>query len=360
MTLDELLQKPGSWLSSTEVTGVVISSRVRLARNLKDLPFPGWCTTGLCHQAWARLQELVPACEVFSDPLVSGMERLSDLEKQIIFERHLISREHAEQGEGSGVVIRSDETVAVMVNEEDHLRLQAIHAGLDLQEAWAQINGLDDELEKHLDYAFSPQLGYLTACPSNVGTGMRASVMLHLPALMLLEEIAPIMKGMAKIGLTVRGMWGEGTDATGNMFQISNQITLGEAEGDMINNLEQIVRELVSHEENARTRIMDVREAAVRDHVGRAEGILAGAHILSTQECLNLLSGLRLGIDLGIVSHIDWSRLNGLLVLTQPAHLQQMEGRELSPGERDEARAVLVRERLKEALITKKRRKNYE
>ena len=246
----------------------------------------------------------------------------------------------------------ADESLAVMVNEEDHMRLQSMRPGLDLQQTWKAIDAVDTAIEKRVSYAFSARLGYLTACPTNVGTGLRASVMLHVPGLVLMNEISPIIKGMSKIGLTVRGLWGEGTEATGNMFQISNQITLGDSEEHIISNLEQIVLELVEHEKNARTRLMDRKEPVLKDHVGRAYGILSNAHILSSKEALDLLSGLRLGIDLGIFKNMNRRVIDELLLLTQPAHLQKVEDKKLRPKDRDRARATLVRARLAEAEKT--------
>ncbi|MEM7395048.1 MAG: ATP--guanido phosphotransferase, partial [Verrucomicrobiota bacterium] len=233
--------------------------------------------------------------------------------------------------------------------EEDHLRLQAIRPGLDLREAWEGITAIDNELEKQVYYSFSTKLGYLTACPSNVGTGMRSSVMLHLPGLVLMDEINPIIKGMGKIGLAVRGLWGEGTEAAGNMFQISNQITLGEKEEDIVANLEQIVLELVEHEQNARARLEEEKKVVLLDHIGRAFGILTHAHVLTSKEALDLLSGLRLGIDLGILSQHSNMLTNELLLLTQPGHLQKLKGKRLKASERDKARAEIVREKLEQA-----------
>ena len=233
-----------------------------------------------------------------------------------------------------------------MVNEEDHLRLQAMKPGLDLRATWSRVSELDTEVEAVLDLAFSPRLGYLTACPTNIGTGMRASVMLHLPGLVLMNEINPVIKGMGKIGLAVRGLWGEGTEATGNMFQISNQITLGEREEDIVTNIEQIVTEIIEHEKNARLRLAEKKDSVLRDHVGRAFGILSHAHILSSKEALDLLSGLRLGVDLGILKLSDRRAIDELLLLTQPGHLQKMDDKMLKTKERDRARARLVRAKL--------------
>ena len=346
MNIDALLKQPGAWLAVGKDTGTVISSRIRLARNLCQAAFPGWAGAEECERIWRDISPRLAGLSSLCPAAAFGMGDLDELDRQILFERHLISREQAEKGKGSGVVLRQDETMSVMVNEEDHLRLQAMRPGLDLRGIWTSIDALDSEIERQTEYAFSPKLGYLTACPTNVGTGMRASVMLHLPGLVLMNEISPIIKGMGKIGLAVRGLWGEGTEATGNMFQISNQVTLGEAETEIIDTIEKIVQELIEHEQNARIRLMDKKEAVVRDHVGRAYGILSHAHILTSKEALDLLSGLRLGIDLGIFEHADRRVIDELILTTQPGHLQKLAGKALKPKDRDKARARLVRMRL--------------
>ncbi len=349
MTIDELLKQPGGWLAPGQDAGIAVSSRLRLARNLKDAAFPGWAGDEECERIWQELRPRLLAMPPVPSPFAMDLGQLDELDKQILFERHLISREHADRKKGSGLVASADERVAVMVNEEDHLRMQVMRPGLDLQQTWKSIDELDSEIEQSFSYAFSQHLGYLTACPTNVGTGMRASVMLHIPGLVLMNEINAIIKGLSKIGLAVRGLWGEGTEAIGNMFQISNQVSLGDKEEVIIANLEQIVLEVVEHEKNARTRLMERKEAILRDHVGRAYGILANAHVLSSKEALDLLSGLRLGIDLGILKKMNRMGIDELLLLTQPGHLQKLEGKKLKPKDRDHARADLVRARLAEA-----------
>ncbi len=351
MIVDGLLDQAGAWLAPGKGTGTVVSSRIRLARNLRDAAFPGWAGAEECDRIWKELAPLLRSVEPLDAGFDLSMEDLSDLDRQVLFERHLISRELAEKGRGSGVVVTADERVAMMVNEEDHLRMQSMRPGMDLIGAWEAIDRIDNEIEKHLRYAFSPHLGYLTACPTNVGTAMRASVMLHVPGLVLMNEIGPIVKGMNKIGLAVRGLWGEGTEATGNMFQVSNQISLGEDERGIVANLEQIVGEIVEHERNARERLVEKKAAVLRDHVGRAYGILMHAHILSSKEALDLLSGLRLGVELGILEKLNRQVVDELLLLTQPGHLQKRMGRKLRPRDRDAARAELVRSRVSEGIV---------
>lgn len=346
MTIDELIRQPSAWLAVGASDGPVVSSRIRLARNVKDVAFPGWAGAEECDRLWARLEPVLVQLPAFQPATAVAMGSLDELGKQILFERHLISRDHAEKDKGSGLVFREDECLSVMVNEEDHLRLQGMRPGLSLRAIWEEVNRLDTEIESCVDYAFSPKLGYLTACPTNVGTGMRASVMLHLPGLVLMNEMNPVIKGMGKIGIAVRGLWGEGTEATGNMFQISNQMTLGETEEQIVGVIDQIVQELIEHERNARERLLERRETVLRDHVGRALGILSHAHILTSKEALDLLSGLRLGIDLGILKGVRREVVDELMLLTQPGHLQKLVSKNLKPKERDRYRARLVRERL--------------
>lgn len=345
MTLDDLWRQPSAWLSAGGGPAVVVSSRVRLARNLQETTFPGWAEPAECEQVWNRLWPLLKALPPLDAGLSVEMAELPELDRLVLFERHLISRELKERGRGSGLIMAADERVAVMVNEEDHLRLQAMSPGLKLAGLWQVLTRMDDRLQEQVPFAFSPTLGYLTACPTNVGTGLRASVMLHVPALVLLDEIGPIIKGLDKIGLTVRGLWGEGTEAAGNMFQVSNQIRLGEKEEAIIGNLEKIVAEIAEFEQQARGRLMERKEPLAQDHVGRAWGILSHAHLLTSKEALDLLSGLRLGLDLGILK-ISSDVLDQLLLNIQPGHLQKAVGRKLRPKDRDRELATLVRARL--------------
>ena len=220
-----------------------------------------------------------------------------------------------------------------------------------MKEAWESASAIDDELEETLTYAYNARLGYLTSCPSNVGTGLRASVMLHLPGLVLLEEMDSVVNGISKIGLAVRGMWGEGTEAVGNIFQISNQITLGKAEEQIVNHLEQIVLELVDHELNARQRLMNEKQLIIKDHISRSFGLLSHAKLMTSGEALNLLSTLRLGLDLSLINGINRQEMDQLFISTQPAHLQKIEGNELDPNERDIVRAEMLRNFMKHANL---------
>ena len=342
--VDELVRRPGAWLAAGGDTAIVISSRVRLARNLSGVPFPAWAKEPDCIRAWNDLVPVLSALPCLSAPLVLSMADLGLVDRLVLRERHLISIEMSEKGKGCGVVMRHDETVAIMVNEEDHLRLQAMRPGLQVQSLWEEIDAIDTQVEERVRFAFSPQLGYLTACPTNVGTGLRASVMLHLPGLRLINEIDPVIKGLSKVGLAVRGLLGEGTEAFGNMFQISNQTTLGESEDAIIRRLIQIVGEVVDHERNARARLQEQKPDVVMDRVGRAYGVLCHAHVLTSGEALDLLSALRLGVELGLIRNLDTPAINELMVLTQPGHLQKIEGVELEAGQRDIVRARIMRQ----------------
>jgi protein arginine kinase len=275
------------------------------------------------------------------------MDSLSTLDKQMLVERHLISREHAAKSAGSGLVLNREETLCFMINEEDHLRMQSLRPGLQIRQAWATIDQADSALEKKLNYAFSPELGYLTACPTNLGTGIRVSAMLHLPGLVLSEQINPIIQSVNKLGLAVRGLYGEGTEALGNVFQVSNQMTLGESEAAIVERLEKVLAQIIEHEENARATLLEKKPKMVYNHIGRAYGILANAHSISSKETMNLLSLIRLGVDVGAFPGVDRSIVDELFILTQPAHLQKQHSEKLAAEERDLLRADMVRERLR-------------
>jgi len=348
MKIEALLANPGEWLSSGgDHHPIVISSRVRLARNLAKMPFPGRANKS---ERIRILEEIKPEVEVLPEMSNSFSQQLNELsatEKQVLVERHLISREHAAKGMGSAVVINSAQTLSIMVNEEDHLRMQAITCGFDLPQTFQLIDRIDTMLESQLDFAFDEELGYLTACPTNVGTGMRASAMVHLPGLVLSEQINQVVNSVNKIGLAVRGLYGEGTEAMGNLFQVSNQTTLGEKEDQIIDRLNKVIETLIQRENQARTNLLDTRRTMLMDQVGRAYGILNYSYSISSKEALNLLSVLRLGIDLGFFPEQGRTIINKLLLDTQPAHLQHVSQQKLAADERDHLRADTVREQLK-------------
>lgn len=353
MKLEELLGRTTSWLQREEKSSIVVSTRIRLARNLTGWPFPAWAGEDESDKVWQRLQPVLANLKSLDDCLSMGMGDIPKLEKSMLVERHLISREHADKGRGSGMVISADETVSIMVNEEDHLRIQLIQPGRNLERAWQRIDALDSEIEGEVDYAFSPRIGYLTSCPSNVGTGMRASAMLHLPALALLEEVNPVVKGLNKIGMAVRGIGGEGTEATGHFYQVSNQITLGGSEKQIVTDLDEIIQELVVHEANARQRLMEKDEPMARNHVGRAIGVLQNAWILTSKEAMELLSAIRLGAEMNLFDGLNSLQVDELMLVTGPAHLQRLEGKRLKARDRDVMRAAFVRSKLEDIRLVR-------
>ena len=351
MVIDELVKRPGLWLSPEQSAGIVISSRVRLARNVRGHAFPEWAEDPERRELCQQLRDALTSVRSLADASFVDMEALDDVDTDVLRERHLISSELAEGDAGSGLVVAGDERIAVMINEEDHLRLQAITPGMNLPAVWEKIDAVDTDLESRVAYAFSPTLGYLTACPTNVGTGLRASVMMHLSGLRLANDAEAVIRGLERIGFTVRGLLGEGTEAYGNMFQISNQSTLGETEEAIIERLTGIASLLACHEQNARERLMEDRRIYVADQIARAFGVLMNARLLSSKEAVDLLSGLRLGVELGLVSGLTLGRINEIMLLTQPGHLQKMTGRVIDSDERDEVRAGIVRRRLKGVSI---------
>ncbi|MCE9614040.1 MAG: protein arginine kinase [Lentisphaerae bacterium] len=347
MIIDELIKSPGSWLSMRKSTGVVISSRVRLARNVANVAFPGWAGEDERIRLCQRLTTVLGGLRSIPNPVFLDMGTLDTIDKDILRERHLISHELCERGRGSALALSAEERLSVMINEEDHLRLQAMSPGLNLPAMWQELDALDSEIEEQVEYAFTDTRGYLTACPSNVGTGLRASVMLHLAGLRMLGEVDAVVNGLEKLGLAVRGLLGEGTEAHGNMFQISNQQTLGESEDEIMDSLMQIIHEVVWHEQNARARMAEQNANRLADTVARARGILLNCRVLSSQEALDFLSDVRLGVEMGLIGNLKIERLNEIMLLTQPGHLQKMARKVLSPEERDVLRAEIVQSRLK-------------
>lgn len=348
MSLRDILSRPVSqWMKGQGPDrDVALGSRIRLARNLRGLPFPAVADEHQAAEVVRQVREAVSQSPELRGMLFVPMESLSPLERQLLLERHLISPDHAREGGRKAVVLREDEAVSVMVNEEDHLRIQALMPGLQLAAAWELADKVDDALEQYLPYAFSEQRGYLTACPTNVGTGLRASLMLHLPALVSTGQINRIIQAVGRFGLVVRGLYGEGTQALGNIFQFSNQVTLGHTESDIIQHLINVTRQVIDQEREARQMLLRRDKMALEDRVARAYGTLAHARVVSSQEALQMLSDVRLGIDLGILDGLKPEILQELLVAIRPAHLQMRTGRELSPAERDVLRAALIRERI--------------
>jgi protein arginine kinase len=351
MPIKEIVNRSHShWMDATGAdSDIVISSRMRVARNLAGIPFPHLLNREKSGEVIHALRLAIKnqeAAELLGSLELCELSELTPLERQILVDKHLISPEFLNNPESRAVVLRDDEVVSIMVNEEDHLRIQCLLPGLALKEAWNIIDKIDDGLEKTLDYAFCEKLGYLTSCPTNVGTGMRASVMLHLPALKLTKQLYGVLNAIGKLGLTVRGLYGEGTEALGDLYQISNQITLGQSEEDITNNLISSTCQILSQERAARQILYQKSTQAVEDRVYRAYGTLKYARLLSSEEAMRLISDLRLGVAMNIIPGIRVSLLNELMVKIRPAFLNKISGQEMMPPERKVYRAGLVRKEL--------------
>ena len=320
--------------------------RSRLARNLGGVPFTHRARDEQLQGVIASAGAAAEGSPSFAGALFLRMADIGAQQRQLLVERHLVSHELGDGTRPRGLVIADGGNLSLMVNEEDHLRLQSMAAGLQLAEAWAHADAADDELGQSLDFAFSEEIGYLTACPTNAGTGLRASVLIHLPALVLVEEIQKVLKSVMQVGLNVRGLYGEHSEVMGNLFQISNQTTLGRSERDSIESLERVARQIMDTEEKARERMMRDARVQIEDKVWRAYGTLRYCRSIHAREVINLCSAIRLGVALGMPDLCPLHVVNELLVLTQPAHLQRYAGGELSPAERNVYRAHFVRERL--------------
>jgi protein arginine kinase len=342
-----MIKCPGAWLEAGSATAIVISSRVRLARNLSGFVFPATASESERVRLRDRLRPVLSRIPSLKHRVLLNMDDIGPVEREVLKERHLISNDLVEHAQGSAVVIADDERVAVMVNEEDHLRIQTLAPGLRLSELWERLNAIDNEIEQQVEYAFSRKLGYLTACPTNLGTGCRASVMLHLPALRLTEDVDSVIKGLNAIAFEVRGVLGEGTPAFGNMFQLSNRITLGVSEQEILAGLDRMVQEVVRHEINARGRLLEEDPLRLLDLVSRSYAMVEFARLLSSTEALDLLSGLRFGRETGLLRNVSEDQINQALLLTQPGHMQKTAGRKIESHERDELRAGILRDLLK-------------
>lgn len=321
----------------------VISTRVRLARNICHFPFPSLASDeqlekifGMVEKIFREHQDKLPGFRFLN------IHALPPVYRQVLVEKHLISPLLTKETYARALAVADDEVVSFMVNEEDHFRIQCILPGLQLEQAWLTASRYDDLLESQVDYAFHEEIGFLTACPTNVGTGLRVSVMLHLPALVITRRINHILSAVSQVSLAVRGLYGEGTEMTGNLFQISNQITLGQSEEEIWQNLYGVTRQLINQEKKAREQLLNEGREKLEDRAGRALGILLHARLLTSQEAMQFLSDVRLGTDLGLIKKIPTRVLNGLLVVTRPGCLQYLKGRPLNAYERDLERAVQI------------------
>ncbi len=347
MKLEHLIHNTGEWLKGTgHKANIVMSSRIRLARNLDKYPFPNRANKKAMDEVIQVIEETIKKIPIFKDSTLFKMSELDNIDKQFLVERHLMSHDHAGQGYGRGLVVSKEEVLSMMINEEDHLRIQVMQSGFNLFETWEIIDAIDNSLSKELQFAFLSDWGYCTACPTNTGTGMRGSVMLHLPALVMTKQINKVLSAISKLSFASRGFYGEGTHSHGNFFQISNQISLGHSETEIIQNINGLIRQVIEQEEQARQALLLQNRSMMEDKIFRSLGVLKSAHIISSQETAELLSMVRLGIDMGLIQDVKKTAINELFIMIQPAHLQKIEGKKLSAPERDAKRADLIRTKL--------------
>jgi protein arginine kinase len=348
MKVGDLAPNRARWLTGdSDLNGTVISCRARLARNVGFAPFSPMVTADDQDRVIEEVLKAAQSGRYMGDATFFKMNALQEEERQLLVERHLISPALAESTGQRGLLFNSDESLSIMINEEDHMRLQAILPGLQADEAWASVNALDGDVGTSLEYAYSDKWGFLTACPTNLGTGLRVSVLVHLPGLVLTDDMDRVKHGLTKMSFAVRGFYGEGSHPLGNLFQISNQATLGVKEQDIINRLCSVTRQIIEYEEYAQQSLYKEAKAQVEDKVWRAFGLLSNARVLSSKDLMALVSAYRLGLSLGIVDHVDTGFVNRLMIETQPSHLQAFYGEELEPNERDVFRAELVRKYFK-------------
>ncbi|MBU5214746.1 protein arginine kinase [Heyndrickxia oleronia] len=351
MSLEKFIsQAVSSWMSKEGPdSDIVLSSRIRLARNFKDYKFPTLFSNEEAREIISKVESVLHTDFHLEGNQVEllKMDQLQALQKKVLVEKHLISPNLADDSSHGAVILSSEEDVSIMINEEDHIRIQCLFPGLQLKEALDKANKIDDLMEEHIDYAYSEKLGYLTSCPTNVGTGLRASVMVHLPGLILTQQMNRIIPAINQLGLVVRGIYGEGSEALGNIFQISNQITLGKSETDIVEDLISVVQQIIAQERSAREALIKTSNIQLEDRVFRSYGVLTNSRIIESKEASQCLSDVRLGIDTGYIKNVSKNILNELMIFTQPGFLQQYAGGPLRPYERDIRRATLIRERLK-------------
>lgn len=349
MNLDSLIPTTGEWLRGNgPESDIVVSTRIRLARNLAVFPFTNRASTHQKAEIEAQLRDRITKLELEHPLQYFPLSAMGPLDRQFLVERQLISRELAAADGPRGVALDDRESISLMINEEDQLRLQVMKSGLALDDAWHEIDRVDDLIEEKINYAFSEEFGYLTACPTNVGTGMRASVMLHLPALGLTKQIEKVFRALQKINLVVRGLYGEGSRASGDFYQISNQVTLGKSETTALNEIRVVNLEIIAYERQARAALMRENRTGLQDRISRAFGTLQSATMMTSEETMEHLSSVRLGVNLGLQDDLLVTTVNELFLHTQPAHLQKLMGASLDGEERNAARARYLRTRLRE------------
>lgn len=349
MDLDSLTQNVGEWLRGTGPdSDIVLSTRIRLARNLAQYPFACKATDVVKEQIVNQMKTVLSDLPISKPLAYIDIEKLNELDRQVLVERQMISRELAEANWPRGVAVAPTQDVAIMVNEEDHLRLQVLRSGLAFDDCWDEMNQIDDAIEERVTYAFDDAFGYLTACPTNAGTGIRVSLMMHLPALVHTREVGKVFNALQKINVVVRGMHGENSAAMGDFYQISNQFTLGMSEHQIIDKVREVIPMILKYERKARQEMLEAKRSDLHDHIARAYGTLCSAQKLSSEEAMQLLSNVRLGVNLDLIKEVSLPTLNQLLIQIERAHLQKMKHKELTQSERNSARASMLRQRLQD------------
>jgi protein arginine kinase len=346
---EDMAKTPAPWLSAQgDEALVVLSTRIRLARNVAGCRYPTTADTETRKRIISYFDSVVTrGGQLFKGQYYKATD-ICPLDRDFLIERHLISPVFLNGDMSKAVLIGSQERVSVMVNEEDHLRIQSLSSGLDPQGAFDLAMKYEVEIGRYLEYDYDKDFGFLTACPTNAGTGMRASVLIHLPGLVLTRDIDRVVSRITRSGLIVRGFYGEGSDVLGNLFQVSNQNTLGLTEADIISQLSRMAHEIIEEEARARARLNEEAADMIEDKIWRAFGILKHARVLTSEEVMNLLSAVRLGHAMKIIGFLDMALINEILLLSQPAHLQKYYGTEMDHNRRDYVRAQMVREKLRQ------------
>ena len=343
---EELVKSPSKWLSEPGPSSeIVISSRVRLARNVNGFPFSHNLNEKDAEELVGMVSKAVEKSKLFKGVKAVDLLALPELDRIVLMERHIMSYDHVINDRKRAVVFSKDESLSVMINEEAPLRLQILLPGIQLTECYAKLDKLDTELEKKITYAYDIDVGYLSACPTNTGTGLRASVMVHLPGLVISKEITKVLNNIAQMGLVARGFYGEGIDIKTPFFQISNQVSLGHSEAEIINEVDNVTKKLIDYEKKARESLFRNERTATEDNIWRSYGILKNVRSIKFEEAITLLSSLRLGIESGIVK-ADIRAVNELLIITQPGHIQKLFTKDMNEHERDQKRAEIIRGKL--------------
>ena len=347
MSIEEFIFKKNGWIKAEgPKSNIVMSTRVRLARNIKGHMYFNWADEKNRLKTLNSLINAFKKSNFLNKALFLKIKDLSDIDRKFLFERHLMSKEHMKEIENKALIVEKNEVLSIMLNEEDHIRFQVLQSGFNIMEAWRIVDRIDTEIEQYISFDYSSRFGYLTSCPTNTGTGLRASVMLHLSALAMSNQIKKVFDTISKLGLTIRGFYGEGTEALGDFFQISNQIALGYSEMEILDNLEKIITKIIIKEEEIRQTFLKAKKQEIEDKVFRAFGVLKNARIITSNETIKLLSIIRLGVDLGFIRNLNITTINEILFFVQPAHLQKINGNIIDSYERDVIRAKIIREKL--------------